>query len=110
MQLSILILDYSLYFTVLREGRNIIVSVNENLPSEVVKEKSHLVLTILANPEGNADLIASAVLIIALPVVENAGRNLLKKRAFLLLNLVKCRTKLHKTKLRWLLHDCQRRA
>lgn len=106
-----LILDYSSYFSVDRIERNIIVSLRQNLPSEVVKEKSHLALTILAYPEGNGNLIASAVFIISLPVIEDAGKNLLEKLVFPSLNLVKYSySKFYKTKLRWPIHDYRQRA
>lgn len=66
-------LECNLFFSVERIERSIFVSVKENLPDDVVKNKSHVVLTILAYPENDEELIGSAILIISLPTVEESG-------------------------------------
>lgn len=59
--------DLAAYFKVNRNERQITVSVIENLPDEVLESKSTVAVEIVATASEDADLTASAVLIISLP-------------------------------------------
>lgn len=68
-----LFLEHANYFKAENTGGQIVVTVRENLPEDVLETESVIILTIVATVEADNDLTDSAVLVISLP--EKKGVN-----------------------------------
>lgn len=72
------IVDFKDYFTATRNERNVALSLDENLPDNVLQANSVIVLTLVATVEGSSDLTGYTVVIISLPDSEGlpaTGKN-----------------------------------
>lgn len=63
--------EYSEYFKAERDVREVKVSLEKNLPTEVLETETVIILEIVATVKGNTDLKGSAVLLIELPTRED---------------------------------------
>lgn len=61
------LIEYKEYFRLSRNGRNVEITLGNDLPETILESQSYIILTIVASVEGNSDLKGSTVLIISLP-------------------------------------------